>query len=295
MENAFPSYAFDGHLNDGIIARFVRLDNPDTYPFDEFHAHQYHEMLVFTKGGGRHNINFQEYAIEDYSVHLLTAGDVHMVERGLQSEGFALVYNDAFLIKLKELNPHVAYFESLGRSGVLSLSETTEEQAFRMLIPEIIRNKQDRSYGLNLIAAFLTKLILCFPDRINENTEATSFPLVVQLIGLINQHYTEHLSAADYAEKTGCSLSALEKKVKAATGKTIAQLQQEKLLNEAKRRLTMSGSAAKETAYHLGFQTESYFNFWFKKLTGQTPGKFHSNMLTGLAFLTGIFQIAAEF
>ncbi|HET8574368.1 MAG TPA: AraC family transcriptional regulator [Edaphocola sp.] len=295
MENGFPSYSFDGNLNDGIIARFVRLDNPNTYPFDEFHAHQYHEMLVFTKGGGRHNINFQEYSIEHYSAHLLAAGDVHMVERGLQSEGFALVYNDAFLVKLKELNPHVAYFESLGCSGVLPLSETAEEEAFRMLIPEIIRNQHDRSYCLNLIAAFLTKLVLSFPDRPKENAVAKRYPLVVRLIGLINRHFTEHLSATAYAEKAGCSLSSLEKKVKAATGKTIAQLQQEKLLNEAKRQLIMADSGAKEAAYHLGFQTESYFNYWFKKLTGQTPGKFRYNVLTGLSFLSCIFQVAAEF
>lgn len=88
-------------------------------------------------------------------MHLLAAGEVHLVERGLHSEGFALVYNDAFLIKLKELNPHVAYFESLGYSGIMPLFETAEEEAFRMLIPEIIRNQQVRSYSLNLIAAFI--------------------------------------------------------------------------------------------------------------------------------------------
>lgn len=63
MEDGFPSYSFEGHPNDGVIARFVRLDNPNAYPFDEFHAHQYYEMLVFTKGGEHHNINFREYAL----------------------------------------------------------------------------------------------------------------------------------------------------------------------------------------------------------------------------------------
>lgn len=292
MEIIYPQYQFTPKDAEEQLARFVRLGNPDSYPFDEFHAHEYHELLVFLEGGGSHNINFTEHAIENRSFHFLAAGDVHWVKRGMRSSGFALVYKEAFLLRLKEMNPQLKFFDFYKYSRVINLTGD-DYHAFAFILTELLSGGNAPAYHLNIIAAFLTKIVERFYAK-DEHLRASGREMVVQLIGLINRHYAEHWSAEAYAQKAGCSLSALEKKVKKATGQTIAQLQQEKQLNEAKRLLCKPDSSAKEIAYELGFNNESYFSRWFKKLTGLPPLKFKDSAIPVLWALVCLIQDNAE-
>lgn len=277
MEERYPKYQFTQKDAEDQLARFVRLDNPDAYPFDEFHAHEYHELLVFLEGGGKHNINFTEYDIQNRSFHFLTAGDVHWVKRGIQSSGFALVYKEAFLLRLTEMNPQLKFFDFYKYSRVINLTED-DYHAFAFILTELLSGGNAPAYHLSVIGAFLTKIVERFYVK-DAQPQVSGHQDVVQLISLINRHYAEHWRATTYAQKAGCSLSALEKKVKAATGQTIAQLQQEKQLNEAKRLLCLPDSCAKEIAYELGFNNESYFSRWFKKRTGLPPLKFKEGLI----------------
>lgn len=290
MDELYPKHQITTEHTGSDLARIVCLDNPDSYPFDEFHSHQYNEMLVFTKGGGKHNINFKEHIIRDKSIHLLAAGDVHWVERGMQSEGFAIVYKDAFLMKLKEMNPSLKYFDFFSNSNVLNLKE--EYGSFSVIIEELRANKGNNPYILNLTAAFLTKIAQTFYKVHTTFLRNADHKTVVALIGLINNHYREHFCIDRYAELLNCSANVLEKKVKRITGKTILSLQQEKLLNEAKRQLCKEGNCSKVTAYELGFSSEAYFSNWFKKLTGCSPLKFREGLVPVLYFLLSTFTDA---
>src|SRR5690606_23126280 len=126
----------------------VQLDNPGSYPFDSYHSHAYNELLYFSKGGGVHNINFKEYAIKNNSLHLLSAGDLHWVERSMASEGFAIVYKDAFLYKLQEANAGINYVEYFDTSRVIDFSKK-ETVGFSLLLHEIKNNAENELYLFN--------------------------------------------------------------------------------------------------------------------------------------------------
>jgi len=288
MDVMYPQYQFTPKDAEEQLARFVHLGNPDTYPFDEFHAHEYCELLVFLEGGGKHNINFTEYDIQNRSFHILAAGDVHWVKRGMQSNGFALVFKKEFLLRLKEMNPQLNFFDFYKHSQVINLTKD-DYHAFAFILSELLSGDNTPAYHLNIIGAFLTKIVEQFYVK-DDRPQISGREIVVQLIGLINRHYAEHWSAAAYAEKVGCSPSTLERKVKTATGQTIAQLQQEKQLNEAKRLLYQPDSCAKEIAYELGFNNESYFSHWFKKLTGLPPLKFKEGLVPFFWLLFSLLQ-----
>lgn len=290
MKKSYPHYQFTIEDVESQLVQFVPLNNPDNYPFDEFHSHGYNEILFFIQGGGRHNINFNEYTIIEKSVHLLVAGDIHWVKRGMQSKGFAIVYKETFLLRLKELNPHLKFFDFYNQSQVINLTDNEFEE-YRFIIDELLSRREDKAYHLSLIGAFMTKIADDYYDTTKSSCYSSDHSLLIKLIAFINKHYAEHLSAQSYAEKMGCSTSALERKLKKATGKTIAALQQEKLLNEAKRLLCKPDSCAKETAYNLGFNNESYFNNWFKKLTGASPLKFKAGIIPHLWFFFSLLQI----
>jgi len=53
----------------------------------------------------------------------------------------------------------------------------------------------------------------------------------------------------------------------------------ERLMTEAKRLLYWSDLTIREIAWELGFETDSYFNRFFKKFTGKTPKAFQKEIL----------------
>lgn len=268
----YPQYRFNSEDADKKLARFVHLDNPESYPFDEYHSHEYNEMLVFIAGGGVHNIDFKEFRIEDRSIHLLASGSLHWVERGMDSKGFAIVYKERFLYKLQEFNPDVNFVSFFESSRVLDLS-SRQFAEFENLISEMLYSEKENDYLLNLIGAFFTRLVIRFQEQ-NVYKRDVPDEIIINLIGLINRHFKERLTTQQYAEKLCISPSALEKRVKRKTNATIHMLQQERILKEAKMLLNNPDISIKEIAWTLGFQEPAHFSNWFKKHTQLSPSVF---------------------
>jgi len=267
----YPTYRYaveDAHQR---LARFVRLDNPDAYVFDNFHSHEYNEVLVFIKGGGTHNINFKDHPITDCSIHLLAAKDLHWLERSKDSYGFAIVYKDQFLEKLQFMNPDINYREEFDHSRILNLEEASREN-FTHIFQELLSNQRDAVYMLNLIAAFLTKIATAFTDSNKE--QKINDPVIFKLIHLIDHHYKEHLPLANYASQLHIAPSTLQKRIRKASGKSLHHLQQERLMKEAKRLLVTSGQSIAEITYELGFKEPAHFSNWFRKQMGIAPSEY---------------------
>lgn len=274
MVKFYPQYGFTKEDAASKLARFVRLDNPKCYPFDEFHSHEYNEMMIFVKGGGFHNIDFHEFKIEHHSIHLLASGSLHWLERGMKSEGFAVVYKDQFLEKLQQYHEKIDFSGVFCRSEVINLNKIEWEE-FNLIIQEILNNKSNSEYMLSLIGVLLAKIALAFfPNKSSETLSISTDKTLVEMIKLINKHYKEHLSTLDYAHKLNMSQSALQRKTKAFTGKSISVLQQERLLKEAKKLLSYPDAAIKEVAWDLGFLEVAHFSNWFKKWTNITPAQY---------------------
>lgn len=278
MKTPYPEYKFTNEDAENRLARLVRLDNPQIYPFDEYHSHEYNELLYFEKGGGVHNIDFKEYKIEDKSIHLLAAGSLHWLERGMKSAGFAIVYKDQFLLKLQQYHEQFDFLEIFSKSEVIDFNKKQTEE-FNLLIQEMLRNKTNAFYLLSLIGSFLTKIALMFFS--NETTDIKRKPMdctLIELAKLINKHYKERLPTAEYAHKLNLSLSSLQRKAKGCTGKSVAALQQERLLKEAKKSLSFPDATIKEVAYELGFNEVAHFSNWFKKWMNITPAKYKDEL-----------------
>lgn len=157
MTSNYPIYKYDNNDAAQHLAHYVRLDNPNSYPFDNFHAHEYNEIMIFIKGGGKHNINFNTHTIEDNAIHLVAADDIHWVERSMQSTGFAIVYKDQFLQKLQLVNPSFDYAAIFDHSRILNLNES-EIKAFEFIFNEMLNNNAATAYMLQVIGTFMIKV-----------------------------------------------------------------------------------------------------------------------------------------
>lgn len=271
MTIKYPTYQYSEEDARNQLASFVRLDNPQSYPFDSFHAHNYNEIMVFLKGGGTHNINFRDYTIKNGAIHLIAAHDLHWVERSMDSEGFAIVYKDQFLQKLQLVNPDVDFNGLFSHSRIINL-EAAEIKQYDLITREMRDNKGQSAYMLQLIGAFITKIATrqCETPVLTRNYD----PLVNRLVTLIEKHYKERLLTEDYAKLLHVSPRTLQDHVKKASGGSVPLLQKDRVLKEARRLLCTTDLNINEISMELGFKDTAYFCNWFKKATGILPSAY---------------------
>ena len=91
---------------------------------------------------------------------------------------------------------------------------------------------------------------------------------------LVEDHYQEHWSIADYARQLAVTQQTLNRICRALTGKGALDIVQERLVLAARRHLIYTDASVEAIAYGLGFQDPAYFSRFFKRLAGMAPGQF---------------------
>jgi len=90
----------------------------------------------------------------------------------------------------------------------------------------------------------------------------------------IEKHYDTWHHVAQYADRLGYSTRTLNRLARQNTGLSAKQLIDERVVLEAKRRLSHADSSVAEIADQLGFDDPSNFSSWFRRHTGTTPAAF---------------------
>lgn len=88
----------------------------------------------------------------------------------------------------------------------------------------------------------------------------------------IPEHTLSMRSANDFARQLSVHVNHLNRTVKEITGKTTSEHISERIIKEAYALLTHTDMTVSEIAFRLGFEHPSYFNNFFKKNTGISPG-----------------------
>lgn len=97
--------------------------------------------------------------------------------------------------------------------------------------------------------------------------------------------FTVYLSEHEtsfYAAKVSLGNKRLNALAKQELGITVKQLIQERLVLEAKRRISYGSETSKSIAFGLGFKDISYFSRLFKQHTGMTPEEFKNSIINNL-------------
>lgn len=115
--------------------------------------------------------------------------------------------------------------------------------------------EQNKNAASRLSSVFLELLERQFP------IETTSNPLQLRTA----QHYSQHLNV---------HINYLNRAVKEVTGKSTTTHITERIITEAKALLQHTDWSISEVAYALGFEYPTYFNNFFKKITGTNPTSF---------------------
>lgn len=94
------------------------------------------------------------------------------------------------------------------------------------------------------------------------------------LATLVAAHFREHRPVRFYADAIGVSPTHLNRLARATTGFSVQELATQQVMEAARRDLVFTPTPVQGIAYALGFSDPAYFNRFFRRQTGTTPGAF---------------------
>jgi len=243
------------------------------------HSHNFHLCVLFTKGTGTHEIDFNSYTISPGKVFFLKPGQTHSWRFDTNPEGYIFFHTQDFydLNFLSHGLDSFPFYYSYQNPPILQLDHNhivNIKTKFDNLFKEYSSNNLLKELKIvTIISSIYIDLTRVYTAHVKpENLITSSYSKILeQLEILINQYfYTEKLPSF-YAEKLNITTKHLNRVVKQTLNKTTSQLISDRILLEAKRLIVHSNNNLAQVANTLEFSDYAYFSKFFKSKTGITP------------------------
>ncbi|WP_418512865.1 helix-turn-helix domain-containing protein [Corallibacter sp.] len=270
------------HRNDVYINTFSNHIKRNKNLINKPHSHNFYLCVLFTKGTGIHEIDFNSYTITPGKIFFLKPGQTHFWKFKTQPEGYIFFHSQEFyeLAFLEHTLQAFPFYYSYQNPPVL---DSTEEKAedlqrlFKNLHSEYLQNNVLRELKIvnliNHIYIDLTRMYILDTDF--EEVKFNSYSRIIEsLETLVNIHFQEEKFPKFYAEKLNISTKHLNRVVKKTINKTTSQLIAERTILEAKRLMVHSQDSLTTISHTLNFSDYAYFSKFFKSKTGLTPLNF---------------------
>jgi AraC-like DNA-binding protein len=254
------------------------------------HRHDFYQIVLFTRGGGYHSIDFQQYEVLPHQVYYMAPSQIHTWDFTAEADGYLVNFNESFFTSIFH-NPHFlrefSLFNNISGTAVNTLDMTCcaeVEQTFAQLLEEFNRSgdySMDIMRGMLLI--IIVRLARVAPEHFNEGASKHNLVLMRQFIKLIEVHFREKRLPKEYAEMMFVTPNHLNALCNNVVGRSAGELIRERTLLEAKRLLVNSDLMIGQIAETLHFEDNAYFTRFFKKYLGITPEGFRaSHTMNGL-------------
>ncbi len=276
----FALYGERGATTDGEFLHIEEIvTRSEIYNWEiEPHTHRGLFQLLFVFAGAVEvSLDGVEHELASPAVVSVPAGVVHGFRFPPGTQGFVLTLAETRLFALPEQR---AFLEPLLENAVSLTPDAATTARLQRLLGEIIAefNAILPGRGLSLgglVAAVLTLVVRLHLNAVHASSPASSqIALVHRLQSLIEQHYADHLPISFYAKALSVTESRLNRAVRAIAGKSPLELIQNRLLLEARRKLTYIAAPVATLAYELGFEDPAYFWRFFKRHMGVTPTEY---------------------
>jgi AraC family transcriptional activator of pobA len=254
----------------------LRKTEGRAYDSNQAHRHTFFELFYFTKSGGVHEIDFVSYPINEKSLHFVTPGQIHKLQLN-GANGHVICFTE----ELVQLRPRESVqdkfpFYAEDQPQVFTMNVDLHKQ-FQVLLNSVIGDLKKSPGHTELFGSYLNLILLKIREEFMVNkgekiVDPSKNTLVKQFKKLVNDHFAEHWSLTQYAEKLNISPNHLNALSKKHLGRPAVKIIQDRILLESRRLLLATNKTIKEISFMVGFEDMSYFNRFFKKMTGLSPG-----------------------
>ena len=249
------------------------------------------------------------YSRKDFYKICLTTGKsiIHYADRSFETDGTVLFFGNPYIpyswetVSTSYVGYTVLFSEAffkaserseslqqsplfkMGGTPVLKISEAQREFLNTIFGKMIDEQQTDYAYKDDLIRNYINLIIhealkLQPSKNYHQHTNAASRIANVFLELLERQFPVESIdrplqlkTAHDYANNLHVHVNYLNRAVKEVTGKPTTTHITERVISEAKALLQHTDWNIADIAYALGFEYPTYFNYFFKKVTGTNP------------------------
>lgn len=206
-------------------------------------------------------------------------GAVHGFRFARDVDGMVVTALADRLHGLAATDRHVAAFAQTVR--ILAVSDAARDLAAAESQARIAREIAGRAIGRTIaleaiVALSIVDLVRAWvaDGREADATDDRAHTRIDALESLIAAHYRESRPVAFYAARLGLSAAHLNRIARGATGLSVQAMVARRVLEAARRDLLFTPTPVNRIAESLGFGDPAYFNRFFRKQTGMTPGAF---------------------
>ncbi len=268
----------------------LKLQGFKVYPIDTqknvlriYNRKDFYKICVIT---GHNNIQYADKGFDVKGTTLFFGNPriPYSWENITEQTGYSCLFSESFL---KAQDRSESLQESplfkIGGTPIFTLNESQRdfiEQLFRRMLIEQNTVYQYRDDLIrNYISLIIHEALKMQPaGTVMRHRDAASRIAVLFLEMLERQFPIEHAdqplqvkSAQGFAHRLSVHVNHLNRAVKQVTGKSTTTHISERIIIEAKALLQFTDWTVSEIAHSLGFEYPTYFNNFFKKMTGSPP------------------------
>ena len=206
--------------------------------------------------------------------------------------GYTCLFSEEFL-KLSERSESLQQspFFKIGGTPILQITDSQREFLNTLFHKMMEEQQTDYTYRDDLIRNYINLIIhealkLQPSENFEQHKNASSRITAVFLELLERQFPIENSdrsltlrTAQDFANSLSIHVNYLNHAVKEVTGRPTTTHISERIISEAKALLQHTDWNVTDIAYALGFEYNTYFNNFFKKMTGMNPTSFRKALI----------------
>lgn len=244
----------------------------------EFAAHRHarlHQVLLIARGGGRATLEGRQHRLRPMTAVNVPAGQVHGFAFTPGTQGWVVTFATEILDEV--LTPSEGIGSALSEAAVLRGTPP-----MRRLMTEIFAEYRHRHFArahmLKALSAMLLGLVARTLATKPRERPAQGAGLVGRFAALLDGHFLEHWTVAQYAAALKVTPTHLSRLTRQAFGCPATHMIRDRVVREARRNLAYTNLSISTIAYTLGFNDPAYFSRTFTIATGLSPSEFRDRI-----------------
>lgn len=254
------------------------------------YQNDFYQLVLYTKGRGRHKIDFNTYSYRAPALIPIAKGQVQSFENSSETDAFILSFSEQFLYRYEDEMQwlhQLRLFDPQRQNQPISLDDADFNNLsalIRQMKTELANSHTDSKQTIihDLLRVFINCSERLIRDAHDSNPDVDSdYDLFCRFRQLLDSDYQSCHLVKDYADKIGMTCKKLNGLTQRYAGKHAKRMVEERVLLEIKRQLLFSNTTVKTIAMETGFKEPSNFVKFFKRNTSFTPAEFRISMKKG--------------